>query len=203
MKKTALFLAVVMVIALVFTACAEKPDNKKIIGSWNASVDMTDKLNESTASFGDITVESFKFDLTFTFNEDGTFALAIDEESFKESFSAIKPTLVSALESSMEAMAEAFGVTVEDLLEGQSVEDIINEAFSSKTFGEALTKDGKYKIEEGKLYVADKDAAEIGESVYFTYEFKGSDELTLNSYVGADEDDQLNQMLVFPLTLKK
>ena len=202
MKKTALFLAVVMVIALAFTACAEKPDSEKIIGSWKASVDMTDKFNESMASFGDIKVESFIFDITFDFKEDGTFTLEIDKDSFKKSFDALKPTLVSAMESIFSAIADASGMTMEELLDGKTLDQYLDDSFNSDSFGESLSKDGKYKIEQGKLSIAEKEA-EIGESTYFTYEFKSNDELTLNSYVSEDEDDDFDEMLVFPLTLKK
>ena len=82
MKKIVCLL-LIAAMTLVFVGCgnSKSGDKEKFLGTWRATLDMTDVLNEGLregiAESDDemaayFTIDRFAFDVVFTFNEDDT-----------------------------------------------------------------------------------------------------------------------------------
>ena len=148
MKKiTAFLLALVM--ALSLAACGSKDDSKQLVGTWQCALDLTEKMDEEMAAnlgteyTSEVPVSLY---LTTVFNEDGTFSMSPDLDATTESLNAyiqaLKPALVELLYKEAEDRVLAL-FDVSPLLS-----DVESERDS-----------GKYKLEDGRLYLAETDGS--------------------------------------------
>ena len=195
MKKIALLLAVLFICTAALASCADnRPDNEKIVGEWTGKVDMTESFNKSLGVMGGKEVENFEMALTFKFNEDGTAETTVDPESAKEALNAIRPALVE--------LVKAFaGIGGEELTDEQ-INQSVDAMFNADEMAENLTNKGKYKIENGKLFMWAEDE-EIDETAYYTYEFDGGNKLKLTGAVGMEEGDGDFADATFPIVLNR
>lgn len=210
MKKL-LCVVLSLVLALSMIGCGGS-DAEKIIGTWEGEMDAAELLNagmdtgdESMSEY--IHADSFPVVWQFTFNEDGTCRLAIEEESFKESFNAYLETFKAGLTKYLEDMLAEMGMemSVDELLTqmGGSLDDLVAETLNDEMIEEAMgdmVSEGKYKVEDGKLFLSDSLDEEINENVYVTYELDGKNLTLLESFGEALEG--LEDM-IFPMELEK
>lgn len=200
----------VMAMAVTLFGCG-KGDKDKFIGTWNATVDATDVFNDMLADeLGDemagyFTFSQFDFVMVFVFNEDDTYTMYIDEDSFMAAIEIFKDDCKAGFERYFEDMiaAEGLDMTVEDLLalSGYTLDELMEEAF-----GEALTDEmmdsmqasGKWKAEGGKLYTTEGDDDDFANAGYELYEFTSDG---INLVAGDDADDMISAL--YPLVLEK
>ena len=172
MKKiTALLLALVM--ALSLAACGSKDDSKQLVGTWQCALDLTEKMDEEmAASLGteytsEVPVSLY---LTTVFNEDGTFSMSPDLDATTESLNAYIQALKPALVELLYKEAEDRGMTRDEFdsaladsgLTVESQVDSVLALFDVSTLlsdVESELNSGKYKLEDGRLYLAETDGS--------------------------------------------
>ena len=89
MKRIFAFLLVLCMTAAALTGCG---DTKKLLGTWQAQLDLTDAMQQALQLEGfsqDYQVESFQVTATLTFLEDHTYTLALDEASVEAASDAL------------------------------------------------------------------------------------------------------------------
>lgn len=210
MKRTvsivmSLLLAVTMVVALA--GCGS--DKEKIVGKWETSLDMGTMINESIKSdpdaaemAGDMTFNPVDVKVIFEFKDDGTYTFACDEESSKSAFESIKNDFKSNMEKYISDMLadDESGMSVDEAMDmmGINMDELIDQMDVESMVGE-LEQTGKYKLEDGKLYMTTGDG-NFDENSYDTYEFVSNSELKLLDTVGEDSEFAKS---MYPITLKK
>ena len=157
MKKiTAFLLALVM--ALSLAACGSKDDSKQLVGTWQCALDLTEKMDEEMAAnlgteyTSEVPVSLY---LTTVFNEDGTFSMSPDLDATTESLNAYIQALKPALVELLYKEAEDRGMTRDEF-------DSVLALFDVSTLlsdVESELDSGKYKLEDGRLYLAETDGS--------------------------------------------
>lgn len=170
-KITALLLALVM--ALSLAACGSKDDSKQLVGTWQCALDLTEKMDEEMAAnlgteyTSEVPVSLY---LTTVFNEDGTFSMSPDLDATTESLNAYIQALKPALVELLYKEAEDRGMTRDEFdsaladsgLTVESQVDSVLALFDVSTLlsdVESELNSGKYKLEDGRLYLAETDGS--------------------------------------------
>ena len=193
MKKIlSLTLSALLLIALL-AGCGGAAE-QSLAGSWTADVNMTDYLNDMLGEEEELgqylTLDDFTIKLLAEFKDDGTYTFSGDPEAAKAAMDNLKVQLKGAMTAYLEDMIEQedLGMSLDELLEasGMSLDDLVNEmdeSFSAEDLVSGLSMEGKYKYEEGKLYLSDSLDEEAEE--YEAAQLEG-DTLTLT---GEGEED--------------
>lgn len=208
MKKiVSLTLALVM-IAMIVAGCAA--EEKRLVGTWKGELDMTASLLEEMGEQLDgFELQEFRVTVVYTFREDGTYEMGLDEASVQAAFDGLIDSMKALMKEKLEQRAQEQGKDLEQLLanSGLTVEDLmknITDAAAEKNLAERLMErsqvQGRYKAEDGKLYITTAPDEEISAEVYDTYALKG-DVLTLTNTVGSNEENLIHA--VYPVILKK
>ena len=157
MKKiTALLLALVM--ALSLAACGSKDDSKQLVGTWQCALDLTEKMDEEMAAnlgteyTSEVPVSLY---LTTVFNEDGTFSMSPDLDATTESLNAYIQALKPALVELLYKEAEDRGMTRDEFDSALALFDVS----TLLSDVESELDSGKYKLEDGRLYLAETDGS--------------------------------------------
>lgn len=212
MKKVyQLILSVLVVFALILslTGCDEQ---KKFVGSWETTIDMTDFINQEITDDEEMAeylkIEEFELVLKMTFKEDGTYKAFIDENELEKTLVLVKEDFKEGMNKYFEDYIDSMGLglTVDEVFEasGVSMDSLVEEAFGDELYGsltDELASEGNFKVKDGKLYLSDGLDNDIDEDEYDTYEIL-KDELKLIESFGDDEED-LEKMDVYPMTFKK
>ena len=176
--KKAVVLLLVAAVMVVMAGCS---DNKKLVGTWNGTVDCKESFMSSlsTAVADDNGLLDYfeldKFDVTLivTFSDDDTFKLEVDKDKYAESMDGVKQSLGAAMrayfEDELTKSAEEEGLTLEQLMAycgvsdvdglievalGMSADDVIDSAFDSLDFDAMLTgaeSSGTYEAKNGNI----------------------------------------------------
>ena len=174
-------LCVLMVLTMLFALAGCGSDSNKLVGTWEGVYSFDDVYNETFAAMGmdDNVIEGYDITVRFTFEKDGTYTLAPNEEATKESLKKLKDNLSD----------KELGEVIDLMFSDESLDSMVEE-----------TKEkGSWKIEDGKLYIA-SDGNAFDEDVYIAYTLSDST-LTLEEKVGAGIGDL--SKYVFPATFKK
>jgi len=200
--KKALFsllsLALVLCMALTFTACKEKT----IVGDWTTKVDLADAINANIPAESQQFVKIDKFELVMnvTFNEDGTFEKSLDEDALAEAVEDLKADILGDMKVYIEGILAQQGITMsfEDYLAASGVtEESLMSSFSVDTITAGFESKGTYEIDEDKIYMLN-DGEEKDDDKYETFELDG-DKLTFKEAFGLDEATQKLQEELYPL----
>ena len=213
--KNIVGILLIAAMVLAFAGCgnSKASDKEQFVGSWKATLDLTDVLNESLkegiaqadADMADyFTVDRFGFDVIFTFNDDDTYSSKIDEATLEKSTAAMKAGLKDGLTSYFEDMVAEMGLdmSVDKLLDasGFSLDELLDEALPADLFDEVLDEfrlSGKWKAKDGKLYTTESVNDDIDDSGYELYEITSAGiKLSL-------VDDSEDEAGVFPMLLTK
>lgn len=146
-----------------------KEDSKKedtLVGDWEATIDLSEYLNEMLAAeLGmDLEVEDFAIVMTLSFDEDGTYEAGIDTSKMEDAMEDIVDVLWDAM---MEMTAEEAGMSVsevEEMMEQQGVtkdmlmEEMDLEAAMAEAFEEFEDESkGEWVLDGDELYMAKND----------------------------------------------
>ena len=213
-KIVSMLLIAVMLLAFVGCGNSKSGDKEKFVGTWNATLDMTDVLNESLRegiaeedeTMADyFSVDKFDFVVEFTFNEDGTYSTTVDEASLNRSSDALKASVKDGLMRYFEDMVAEMDLdmSVEDLLDlsGRSIDALLDEALPTDLFDDVLDEfrlKGNWKAENGKLHTTESVDESIDKNAYELYEFTSNGDIKLSLV-----DDSEDESGVFPMILKK
>lgn len=210
MKKF-LALALAIVMLLCFAGCqkdggssAAASDAEKIVGSWTCTLDfsnyMEEYLGEADIEGLDLSGISFCIYMNFDFEADGTCTLYVDEDKTIESITKYIDSLTDPLveyiyvtyENELgysrdeidELIETYYGMTVKEMVE-EEMANSVNPETLSEPFEDIETSEGYYKLDNGKLYIADTEEELEETEDYVTYSFEGD---TLKLDAGSDED---------------
>lgn len=167
----AVSLLVLSVILLSFTGCKEKDP---IIGRWVASISHEALNPDDTAAkigvWNYISFDNVYKKQTYEFTEDGYYTLVSDNEQYIADYTKAIDTGLrlyyetiikdNNLKITVEEAMAIDEVTVDDLIDKKSVEAL----------KENTKIEGKYKTEEGKLYISSDREKEVNPDYYIEYE---------------------------------
>ena len=210
MKRIVSLALVLVMVAMLFAGCG-KTDQEKLVGVWQGEMDLTEALREALSeTVEDMEIEKVAVTLLFTFTEEGSYTMKLDEESVKTAMDGLMETLETALKTSLESESEAMGMTADQALAalGMTMDEFVDAMigmFEEMDLAGELTKNfktqGKHLAEEGKLYMSNSVDTDPDKSEYFSYTLEG-DVLTLTERVGGEASEEDMEM-VFPVILKK
>ncbi len=215
MKKWLVVLISAFLMFAGFVACSDSGDkgdgNKNavsnkdlILGTWEAEVDMTEKMKEifaSDESMGEfITVSDFKMKFFFTFNDNSLMKLEVDEDTLTESFDRFFDGMKKNMHDYFETMIKESKVemTVEELLAKSNldldtlVEEMSGAAMDAMKFDE-MSYDCYYEIGVNRLYSYDI-AGERNDEEYIEIKFQDENTLKFVSVNTEDEDNILKMI---------
>lgn len=201
-KQIAITLCLVMLISVLFSGCG---GSESIVGTWNATVDMSNFLNESIAAADESMAEylnftDIKLDLAMTFKEDGTYTISFDQTSIEAMMETLMDQMLPAMDTMMQ---ETMGMSLDDLLtlSGMTEDEMLSTMMASMQESmdmSELNMEGNYIIQNGVLYSTDSlsvPADTNSEAIPYTL---SGNTLTLES---GDSDGDM--AFLFPLVLKK
>ena len=210
-KNMSIILSVLLVLALMLslTGCGEQ---KKFVGSWEATIDLTDFINQGIAEDEEMAeyleMEEFALVMKVTFKEDGTYKMYVDEKSAEKAFESAKKDFKQGMNEYFEDYIDStgLGLTVDEVLEssGVDMDSLVEEAFGEELYNslvKEMASEGKFEAKDGKLYLSDGLDNDIDEDEYDTYEISNN-ELKLIESFGDDEEDSIERDL-YPMTFKK
>lgn len=215
MTKVKKVVTAVLLLLLTLNVCAcGKGD---IIGTWRGKIELTDKINarveaaiDSLGIFSGTDVQlpvladyltEVKIIFVYTFNEDGTYSLAVDEASLNTSLDSLKSALYDFVGDAMfhmlaytcvqmglaesvntpEELEAVMGVSMDEAMTeglGMSLEDFVNGLVDSSLDVEAMKgvvdNQGKYEAEDGKLYMSQGTEDPVFPEIYNLYTVNGS-----------------------------
>lgn len=167
--------AVLLTGALAGCGGKGKTEDSGLIGHWRAGADFSDALNAHTAANGlgeFATVSGFELTLELELKDDGTYTLGATAD-----LAPVKEQMKAGIEAYFQPMLEGQDMTVDGALAsaGTSVDAILDQALGQQALDEltaGLKAQGRYKAEEGKLYLSDHDSEEPSDN-YLTYTLEG------------------------------
>ncbi len=227
-KLLSILLSVVMITSMMmFVGCEKEEDkedkkerveqqNKKeadeevnpkedIVGSWTADFNvggmLGDEIGMSDEEAKYFDFSSLSFEIDFKFNDDGTYSTTLSEDSLDAAMNEMKDIMTDGMEKYLEA---ELGMTLEDYeaQAGMTLEDTMEQAISAELMNEAfddINKEGKYELDEDKLYMSDSLDEDVDEE-YETFEFINKDEIKIIEAVGSDAETIEG---LYPITLKR
>ncbi|MCI9338083.1 MAG: hypothetical protein HFH93_11200 [Lachnospiraceae bacterium] len=213
MKKASKMLVVLLalVMALTICGCGGSDNSKELVGTWSLDYDMADLLaGEMGDEYADFNAP-LVISICFQFNEDKTFSMFGEAESFNANFNTWVDEFVKfstemlytqfqdqqglGKEDADAVFEESYGSDIETFMRSQIEESVDANALLSE-----MTTNGKYDTSGNKLYMA-ADGEEIDKNAYDLFTVSG-DSLKLELPSGADQEEILPG-LAYPLTLKK
>ena len=153
MKKLfAVLLTLAMLLGLAACGSSGSAAKPTIVGTWKGSMDMGAVLEMALQMEID---EPISCSMTYTFKEDGTTSVSVDEDSLADMMEALTDVVIGMMgemfgeEFDFKAMLEEEGMTEEEFREqimaSMNLEDMM---------GNMSVENGYYKYEDGKLYNA-------------------------------------------------
>lgn len=194
----------VLLMVLSMTACGGgSNDNAQFVGTWTWNVDIGDMMDNAMAeSLGmEVDVGEVNVPFTFTFNEDTSFTMAVDEAGMTASMEKLlenmKPIMVEAIyvqgeasdmsrEEFDKALKESTGSTVEEMVDSLMVEINVEDLMGDMDMEEASTS-GYYEAKDGKLYLFE-EKGKVDASEYAVYTVEGNT-ITITELKGVDLTD--------------
>ena len=151
-KLLAILLTLAMLLGLAACGSSGSAAKPTIVGTWKGSMDMGAVLEMALQMEID---EPISCSITYTFKEDGTTSVSVDEDSLADMMEALTDVVIGMMgemfgeEFDFEAMLEEEGMTEEEFREqimaSMNLEDMM---------GNMSVENGYYKYEDGKLYNA-------------------------------------------------
>lgn len=205
-KNMAKFLSVMLVLVMLVSLTACSGDQEKMVGTWEAELEMADVFNESMGDAEEaefLAVDSFSFKMVLTFTEEGTYTMSADEDSVVAAMEGLKEDLKvgmeeylvyimaqEGLEMSIDEIMEMMGITMDELIDSVVTQELIDEMVS------VMATEGNYRAEDGKLYLSDGVENVVDMTAYETYTLEG-DTLTLVTTTETDEYSDYIYPMVF------
>lgn len=152
-----------------------------ILGTWKMECDFSEAVMSSAdlgEDFADFEAP-LVINIMFDFNEDGTYRLYVDEDSFRESFNGWVDALLAYTADVMydmfedmglsrseadEMIEEVYGMTLEEYIKEMAIEEGMVEEML-----ESMDMRGVYRTEDDRLYMGEE---EINEYQYDLFHFE-------------------------------
>lgn len=210
MKKFSKLVAVLMVLTMVFSLCGCGNSAKKLYGSWGLECDFSDLLAEEMGEeYADFSC-ALPMTILFDFNEDGSFHMSVDKDSFSGSLDKWFAEFISYNVDLLYAEFEKQGVdraTADEQVQtqfGSSMEEymtqLIEESVDVDSMADEMTVDGKFEVKGNKLYIA--ETGEDTNSVVGNPYKVTADTLTIEM-AAEEEGEEIIPGMEYPLALNK
>lgn len=210
MKKFSKLVAVVMVLAMVFSLCGCGNPAKKLYGSWGLDCDFSKMLSEEMGEeYADFSC-AFPMTILFNFNEDGTFIMSVDKDSFSASLDKWFAEFITYNVDLMYAEFEKQGVdkaTADEQIQTQfgcSIDEymtqLIKESVDVDAMADEMAKDGTFVVKGKELFMAET-GEDINSVTGNPYKVTAD---TLTIEMSAEEQtEEIIPGMEYPLTLNK
>lgn len=220
-KMTASLMCILLVFSMALTMSGCGNDEKKILGTWESKVDCSEWFmkrftegleagNEGEKMAKYFQIDSFEMTLYLTFNEDGTYAMGVREETVRTAMEGIKDDIEKGLENYLiDELKPIFGeeIGAEDV--GEFIEPLMEKAFGEETMESLMqnvqksTTEGHYKLEDDKICMSKDLEEEIGTD-HDTYKLSGNTLTLLECFCEMDNEDAAQWMReLYPLEFTK
>lgn len=192
MKKCKLLVALIMSCAMLLSACGG--DAGKLVGKWNATLDLTDYIVQEMVA-QDPSLEAYaKFEnLSFAFQFEFTkdvVTLTVDEASAQQFITNAEAGIVKMIDAMVADMAEEANVTAEDVYAGMKVtRDVFIEATMNSLRLEDMVKELVEGLTLSGTYIAEGDTITViyEDNTYEEMKFAfGKEDLTITVSDGAN-----------------
>lgn len=217
MKKASRMLVVLLalVMALTICGCGGSDSGKDLVGTWSLDYDMAELMSQALPSdYADFNAP-LVVTICFQFNEDKTFTMFGEPESFNANFNTWMDEIVAFTVDATYAQMEAENGMSKEEVDAQmeeanttveeSVRAIMDSAMASidtNALLDQMKTSGTYDTKGNKLYMA-ADGEEIDKNAYDVFTVSG-DSLKLELPAGADPSEaEVLPGLEYPLNLKK
>ncbi len=214
MKRT-VSIVLIAVMVLVMAGCSSEKD--KLLGRWEGEMDMTQRFKdqmgaedlESLEAY--VTLENIVFTIYMDFQEDGTYSMGIDEQSFQTAMEGLVNDMVAGITAYFEDMIaqtpELEGATVDDLLalSGTSIDAMVEELWKeleNEDFTSKLSQKGNWDAKKGQLFATEDVNDSVSEDTYYEYTLEDG-VLTLTKFVSSDSEDAEEENEILPLSFTK
>jgi hypothetical protein len=203
MKKLfAVLLTLAMLLGLA--ACGSSGDSAKptIVGTWKGSINMGAVLEMALQMEID---EPISCSMIYTFKEDGTTSVSVDEDSLADMMEALTDVVIGMMgemfgeEFDFEAMLEEEGMTEEEFRE-----QIVSSINLEDMMGNMSVAKGYYKYGDGKLYnAATKEDLENPEELPCIHVTLKGNTMTFTDI--EQDGEKLSEIMpdMFPMVFKK
>jgi len=206
MKKILCVILTLTILMTVLTSCG---NDERLIGTWETKIDLTDSISQGIAEDEELAqyihIEGFLVTVLFTFRDDGTYTIKVDEDGFSEAYAGLALTYASGLRAYLSDVLEAQGsdMTVDEVVEksGTTLEEMAADSLDMEAYKEAFLSvetEGNYKTSGDKLYTTDSLDAKVSKNVYDTYAFSEDGSLKFLEAFGGETTG-----LEYPVTLTK
>ena len=210
-KLVSLVLAVCLAVGMMATmsGCF----GNKLVGKWEADIDMRDYMMKELGSNEEINIakylklDSFNIPMIVEFGKDGKYNVNIDEKKFAKEIDKFKGALKDALYGVFKDMLnvdsnEAVDVAIK--AQGMSMEDLMK-SFDSEVnldslFDEVKSK-GKYEYDAKDGELSFEESGSDDEETW-TIELKG-DKFKVTDYESDDDDEAEMFKNLLPITFEK
>ncbi len=189
MKRTlSLVLCLAMVVSMMFTLTGCFGEQSKYIGTWKATLDLTDIMNDELAKdeeMGDyFKLTNFSVVMYLRFSDDGTYSMWIEEESVEKAMKKMIDDLTLGMEDYLTDYfaSEGITVTVQEALDslGMTMDELMDDSFDEEMIDETIDDmlevvdgEGNFKVEGDKLFLSDGLEYNVDESAYEICEISG------------------------------
>jgi len=195
MKKYIVLMAAVLLTAALLTGCSQ-PD-AALVGTWQGQLPLVSVIGLQEQA-------SLNMYVTLSFFQDGTFALTLDTSEITEKLDEISQKAEAAGQSAkggIEQILQALGV------ENETLTQVLKWLFPEKSGEEdsqqeGTTISGRFKTEEGKIFLSLVKVVGIYSDSYITYTVT-ENALTLEDFGGAGEEIDTIADKLLPLSLQK
>lgn len=210
-KLVSLVLAVCLAIGMMATmsGCF----GNKLVGKWEADIDMRDYMMKELGSNEEINIakylklDSFNIPMIVEFGKDGKYNVNIDEKKFTKEIDKLKGALKDALYGVFKDMLKVDSNDAVDVAikaQGMSMEDLMK-SFDSEVnldtlFDEVKSK-GKYEYDAKDGELSFEESGSDDEETW-TIELKG-DKFKVTDYESDDDDEAEMFKNLLPITFEK
>ena len=194
-------------------------DATALLGTWETEIDFSEAMTSSAnedGQFGDLEFHDICFTVLVTFNEDGTYTAAADEETAAAAFEAMIDQMAPVIVTMMKAqVAEALGKEPDEVTDEEALEllglfgvtswdeliDMFREQMDPSEMTEEMESTGRYELRDGKIYMEDFFDMSEDESTWNRYELTANT-LTLELPEDTSELDE-EMVKIYPLVFRK
>ena len=210
-KLVSLVLAVCLAVGMMATmsGCF----GNKLVGKWEADIDMRDYMMKELGSNEEINIakylklDSFNIPMIVEFGKDGKYNVNIDEKKFTKEIDKFKGALKDALYGVFKDMLKVDSNDAVDVAikaQGMSMEDLMK-SFDSEVnldtlFDEVKSK-GKYEYDAKDGELSFEESGSDDEETW-TIELKG-DKFKVTDYESDDDDEAEMFKNLLPITFEK
>lgn len=182
MKKLfSVVLCLLLSLSMLLTLTGCFGEQGKYVGTWRASLDLTDVMNDELAKdeeMGDyFELTDFSVVMYLEFNNDGTYSMWVEEESVEKAMEKMIDDLTLGMEDYLTDYfaSEGITVTVQEALDalGKTMEELMDDSFDEEMMNETVNdmlevvnSEGNFKVDGDKLFMSAGLEYNVDESAY-------------------------------------